>query len=584
MKLLSLIFLLFFLTKQIFSNEVEVIELHESKSLDQMVLDQFNNTNINEDQNTETIEAENTLEVSNEDNLVKENNIAQDSFWKPISPADINNYLKNAEELNSKILKKEFSSFIDNLNLDLNIDENRKIYFLITEYFYRIGNLSKAYNLTSKISIENNEKADFYTMINFNYLLSTFQLEKVCNLKNNISSEIKLKNYLIEKIDIFCLILNENFSEAELINSILIETESNLDNYFQELYVTLINKNNDQNDFKEEFDQSINKDLIFLYSAMLRISDLPLSREFLKVDSKNLAIPIILNRATPIELRIQAANESYTNNNISIESLAALYQSVDFNSEQLNNPKETIKTYTNKIEILMAYYFQLINIQIFPSERLEALISFWDFAKLNNLEEIAYSLSYKIIQSVEISAENLKFSPDIATSYIYNKNYDKALSWIEFYENSNGSDENITYVRILLSLYSAKELNSIVEIIINNYDNFESNNQAKNEELIFILLNILNGTNDIKLNEDFGKIYDERPMPSLFITNNLNKAIEDDNYQQFLIYSIISLNNKEWSEIHPDHLNLILVGYLNFNYSELVKEIVLEIFKNYKIL
>ncbi len=584
MKLLYLIFLLLFLTKQIFSNEVEVIELHESKSLDQMVLDQVNNTNINEDQNTETIEAENTLEVSNEDNLVKENNIAQDSFWKPISPADINNYLKNAEELNSKILKKEFSSFIDNLNLDLNIDENRKIYFLITEYFYRIGNLSKAYNLTSKISIENNEKADFYTMINFNYLLSTFQIEKVCNLKNNISSEIKLKNYLIEKIDIFCLILNENYSEAELINSILIETESNLDNYFQELYVTLINKNNDQNDFKVESDQSINKDLIFLYSAMLRIADLPLSREFLKVDSKNLAIPIILNRATPIELRIQAANESYTNNNISIESLAALYQSVDFNSEQLNNPKETIKTYTNKIEILMAYYFQLINIQIFPSERLEALINFWDFAKLNNLEEIAYSLSYKIIESVEIAAENLKFSPDIATSYIYNKNYDKALSWIEFYENSNGSDENSTYVRILLSLYSAKELNSIVEIIINNYDNFESKNEAKNEELIFILLNILNGTNDIKLNENFGKIYDERPMPSLFITNNLNKAIENDNYQQFLIYSIISLNNKEWSEIHPDHLNLILVGYLNFNNSELVKEIVIEIFKNYKIL
>ena len=41
----------------------------------------------------------------------------------------------------------------------------------------------------------------------------------------------------------------------------------------------------------------------------------------------------------------------------------------------------------------MAYYFQLINIQIFPNERLEALINFWDFAKKNNLEEIAYALN-----------------------------------------------------------------------------------------------------------------------------------------------------------------------------------------------
>ena len=33
-----------------------------------------------------------------------------------------------------------------------------------------------------------------------------------------------------------------------------------------------------------------------------------------------------------------------------------------------------------------SYFFQLINIQIFPSERVEALIEFWDFAEKNNLD------------------------------------------------------------------------------------------------------------------------------------------------------------------------------------------------------
>ena len=45
----------------------------------------------------------------------------------------------------------------------------------------------------------------------------------------------------------------------------------------------------------------------------------------------------ILNKSSPIEIRIKAATQSYINKIISIESLSALYQSVDFSSEELNN-------------------------------------------------------------------------------------------------------------------------------------------------------------------------------------------------------------------------------------------------------
>ena len=68
-------------------------------------------------------------------------------------------------------------------------------------------------------------------------------------------------------------------------------------------------------------------------------------------------------------------------------------------------------------------------------------MSFLEFAKKHNLEHIAYSLSNKIVDSIEITSEYLIYSPQIALSYIYNKNFEKALDWIDFYENVNGIDD-----------------------------------------------------------------------------------------------------------------------------------------------
>ena len=73
--------------------------------------------------------------------------------------------------------------------------------------------------------------------------------------------------------------------------------------------------------------------------------------------------------------------------------------SADFNADQLNNPKE-IELFSNNKELSMAF-FQLVNIQIFPKDRLDILIQFWDFAKENNLEEIAYKLSINMLSSID---------------------------------------------------------------------------------------------------------------------------------------------------------------------------------------
>ena len=81
-----------------------------------------------------------------------------------------------------------------------------------------------------------------------------------------------------------------------------------------------------------------------------------------------------------MEIRIKAAHRAYDDGLISINSLSALYQSVDFSSKQFDDPDKTISS-INDNELIMAYYYQLANIQIFPDERLDVILKYFDFAK-----------------------------------------------------------------------------------------------------------------------------------------------------------------------------------------------------------
>tara|TARA_Y100000768_G_C23973127_1_gene681577 strand:+ start:137 stop:1897 length:1761 start_codon:yes stop_codon:yes gene_type:complete len=582
---LYLLILLFSLTIQ--ANEVEVIELHQNKSLDSLVLEQIENENSTndilednlKDQNTadENAEKEQTvLEINTDDEIENIKNL-----FDNIDLNTIQNIFDNSKDIKSNIIQKEFSEYLFNSNLELNDDKSNEIFYLIVNYFYNIGDIARANSIINSRNLENNKYLDFYNTIKINYLLSTFQLENLCNSKEEYSLDNNSKNNMMQKLDIFCLILENKLSEAELLNSILIETNNEVDENFQKLFRLITDYNNDIIEFN--FTTNIINELIFLYSAMARIAELPLNEKFLNVDPSNMSIPIILNKATPINLRIKAANKSFNNNLITVDSLAALYLSVDFDSELFDNPEESIKNLGSDIDMIMPYYYQLVNVQIFPSERLSALISFWQFAKNNNLEHIAYALSQKITDSIEISSDYLSYSPLIAISYIYNKNFDKALNWINFYENANGEDEKSSYARILLGLYSAENTKSILEIIKTNYNNFNTDISKENEELMYTITKALDPENELKLNQDLNFIYDQRLIPSIYITEKIKNTI-NNNQNEFLIYSIISLNNKNWKDVHPIHLSLILEGFIKYKDGSIVNNIILEIFENYKIL
>jgi len=588
MKLIYIIILLFFSNlisaNELENSEVEIINLHESKSLDQMVLENLNNdNNVNEVvENTTTDEVDE--EVTSIEVEVEQIEIIKDNFIVKNQINDLNNYFDNLQNISSKSLQKEIIEVLENLQLDVEIEQDREILFLIVNYFKSIGQINKSFELIEKYELNNDKNFNFYTSVRLNYLLSTFQLNEACSFREELNSNIVLDYFFLEKLDIFCSILNNNISEAKLLNSILVDSENNADNYYQQLF-SLITNSEDQLIVDYEIKNSeINKELIFLYSAMTRIAELPFSHEFYELDKKNLSIPIILNQASPIDLRIKAANESFLENLITVDSLAALYMSADFNSDQFNNSKNTIDSFTNNKELSMAFLFQLVNIQIFPNDRLNALVQFWDFAKQNNLEEIAYKLSNNMLTSIEATTENIIFGPKIASAYIYNNNFEKALAWIELYENAKEVDAKSIYTRVLLDLYSTNTLDSFINSLNLTLENYIDDQNNENEELFFVLKDVMNLDIKANTNINLDKIFDERLMPSILLYNEIKNSIVNNNDDKFLIYSIISLNNKNWDDIHPEHLKLILKGYLSYNDGVLFRNLILEIFKNYKFI
>ena len=46
---------------------------------------------------------------------------------------------------------------------------------------------------------------------------------------------------------------------------------------------------------------------------------------------------------------------------------------------------------------------------------------------------------------------------------------------------------------------------------------------------------------------------------------------------------LVSIDQKNWTEIHPKHLQLFLKGIQNYKNSELLKSTLINIFENYEI-
>ena len=80
------------------------------------------------------------------------------------------------------------------------------------------------------------------------------------------------------------------------------------------------------------------------------------------------------------------------------------------------------------------------------------------------------------------------------------------------------------------------------------------------------------------------KILDERKMPSSYIINTINNAAEDDRRGELILAILISLKDKTWNDVHPEHLKILLKALKNAKLDDLFKNLIIEIFAESKII
>ena len=148
--ILTLIFII--LSNGIFANEenssqVEVINLYESKSLDQMVLDNLNDKEDFEEVN-EDLDNSNEIQVNEVE--VKLIEIKKDSFIRFKEKEELKAYFDNLLNINSKTLQKEIIDVLENLQFNFETYQDEDLFLLIVNYFKSIGYINKSYELVAK--------------------------------------------------------------------------------------------------------------------------------------------------------------------------------------------------------------------------------------------------------------------------------------------------------------------------------------------------------------------------------------------------------------------------------------------------
>ena len=224
---------------------------------------------------------------------------------------------------------------------------------------------------------------------------------------------------------------------------------------------------------------------------------------------------------------------------------------------------------------------------------MEAILKFWEFAKQNNLELIAYELSLKSLNTIEPTNEFSLYGAEISKAYSYNNDFVMAKKWLVYSENSLDDEKSLSELnssKLLYNLFNIEDSENLTNVL---YDNLKYMNKnlidKKNptyllkQELLYLIFTILNENNNNPFEID-KKIIETRSMPSIYIINTIRDAIVNQNHPKLLLAIIASINEKEWSQIHPEHFRLILIGLKEYNDGNILNRVLLEILKKSKII
>jgi len=247
-------------------------------------------------------------------------------------------------------------------------------------------------------------------------------------------------------------------------------------------------------------------------------------------------------------------------------------------------PEQTIKDLNKNDELIMAFYFQLANMQIFPEDRLKVVLDYWEFSKKVGLEKISYSVTKNIIESFTPSEENREYIMSIVFAHISNNNFEAASKWLNIFDSSGENKTQYEYAKFLIDLYQNDDLNKIINFLNTVNNNTVQNSTNSNLEILDVLNRFLKIEKNLFSNYDYEISLEDRNMPQYFLIRDIKKNIADQSNLTLLLLSIISMNDKKWHELHPEHLSLMLDVYNTYDQGSLIKPIILEILNDLNII
>ena len=590
MNILLSLFLSITLAFSVFAEDIKIIELHD-QTIDRILL---NATNDNDDANNDI----NTEELKSSTSATKEQDIIIDpeesessepsesvtafpDFWENADKDDVLFLFDNLLLTNSLILN---NTLIDALTLNSlppqGFEEDEFNHFKIVNLI-KLGQRKKAFNMIETL----NEKTDYldaFNLFKLNYYFSTYELNQACDFSNSFNrKESKInENYLL-KVDIFCTFLQNKIEEADFLNSLL-EEMNDQDDYFQKIFLNLKDLSKNKEDFSL---LNYDENSMSLYSAMIRVGEMPLNNKYLMYDPVNFSMPIVLSGSSDISLRLKASHKAYQQGKFNADSLSALYQTVDFSYDELTNID--LEKFHKNFEIGMAYLFQKANIQLLPITRVQSLVDFWSYAEKENYSSLAYDISRNLIDKIEPSPELSEHGIEIAKAHIHNSNFKLADKWILFAENYQSEDENfaekIQSIKLLYKLKKSTNDKQFINILLNSDVLKGIHENIIKQEILLTIASVINENNNEIFNGN-RNLYDQRSVPSIYLLNKIKQSSKTNNYGELLLSINISMVDKSWEETHPEHLRIILTALRDIEIENFFKDVILEILKASEII
>jgi hypothetical protein len=586
MNILISLFFSITLAFSVFAEDIKIIELHD-QTIDQILLNATSDDDVNNDINIEEL-TNSTSDTEEKDTTIKseETNpsgviIAFPDFWENADKDELLFLFDNLLITNSLILN---NTLINALTLNSlppqDFEEDEFSHFKIVNLI-KLGQRKKAFNIIETLN-EKTDYVDAFNLFKLNYYFSTYDLNQACDFSKSINrKESKInENYLL-KVDIFCTFLQNKTEEANFLNSLLEEMDDQ-DNYFQKIFLNLKESSKNKEDFSL-FNYDENS--MSLYSAMIRVGEMPMDNKYLMHDPLNFSMPIVLSGSSDITLRLKAAHKAYQQGVFNADSLSAMYQTVDFSFDELTNIE--LENFHKNFEVGMAYLFQKANIQLLPMTRVQSLVDFWSYAEKENFGSLAYDISRSLIDKIEPSPELSDHGIEIAKTHIHNSNFELADKWILFAENYQSEDENfeekIQPIKLLYNLKKSTNDNQFINILLNSDFLKGIHKNTIKQEILLTIVSVISENND-KILSGNRNLLDQRSVPSRYLLNKIKQSSKNNNYGELLLSINISMVDKSWTEIHPEHLRIILTAIRDIEIEHFFKDVILEILKASEII